>query len=111
MAQAVSRRLFVAEARVHARVTPYVGFVVDEQALGQVFAQNSLIFLCQYHSAVASRLYITCRMNSRSVGDRSSGTWSHPVDMKNSMTVAYSETRRLKITRLLFFNHSYVDEM
>jgi hypothetical protein len=56
MAQAVIRRLFASEARVHARVTPCVGFVVDELALGQVFMQSSLIFLCQYHSAVASRL-------------------------------------------------------
>jgi hypothetical protein len=36
MAQAVSRRLLTAAARVRAQVNP-VGFVVDKVALGQVF--------------------------------------------------------------------------
>jgi hypothetical protein len=37
MAQAVSRRLLTAEARVRSRGQSHVGFVVDEVAMGQVF--------------------------------------------------------------------------
>jgi hypothetical protein len=60
IAQAVSRCLPTAAARVRARVWK-VGFMVDKVALGQVFSEY-FGFPCQYHSTKFSIITITrCR--------------------------------------------------
>jgi hypothetical protein len=48
MAQAVSRRTFIAEARVRSRVSP-CGIFGGQIGTGTVFSSNISVFPCQFH--------------------------------------------------------------
>jgi hypothetical protein len=78
MAQTVSRRPHIAEARVEpGSVQGYV----DKQAFTQVFLRVIRFFPVRI---IPSFLFINIlEMNSRPVGGRSSETSSHPIDMNN----------------------------
>jgi hypothetical protein len=52
--------------------------VVDRVALGQVLLQSS-VFPCQCQSTVNLHTWI----NNRPAGNRSSQSWSHPIEMNN----------------------------
>jgi hypothetical protein len=58
MAQAVSRRPFNAEARVHDQESP--SWICDEETeTGRGFSPTSSVFPCQYHFAVAVNKHIS----------------------------------------------------
>jgi hypothetical protein len=77
LAQADSRRPVTAEAWV----SPCG---ITEWHWGR-FCSDFFGFPCQYHSTVALHTRIIWGMNNSPTGDRSSETWSQPIDMKNSM--------------------------
>jgi hypothetical protein len=58
IAQAVSRRSVIMEARVRARVSSY-GICGGLSGTGTGFSQSSLVFDCQYNSAVYLHIHIS----------------------------------------------------
>jgi hypothetical protein len=81
MAQAVSRRLLTAEARV----SPCV-FVMDKVALGHAFWELFLSFTLSISFRRGSSCAdIIWRMNNRPVDGSSSQTSSRPINMKNKL--------------------------
>jgi hypothetical protein len=79
MAQAVSSRSLIAEARLRGG-SVHVRLVVDKMALEQVLLQSSSVFPSQYNSTRAPHSYIIVRPNNRPVGGRSSETRAHSID-------------------------------
>jgi hypothetical protein len=63
MVQVVSRRPLTAEARVRARVNPYVIYG-GKSGIGTGFSPSSSVFPCQYHSAVALQTRIIWGMRN-----------------------------------------------
>jgi hypothetical protein len=78
MALTVNLRPLSAEARVHARLSPY-GICGGRSGTGTGFSPSSLISPCQYYSTVALLYHL--EMNNRLVGERSSEKSSHSIDM------------------------------
>jgi hypothetical protein len=57
MAQAVSRRPVILEARVRARVNP-CGSGGEQSGTGTGFSPSSSVFLCHCHSTVSLQAYL-----------------------------------------------------
>jgi hypothetical protein len=58
---------------------------VGQSGTGTGFSPSSSGIPCHYHSTVAVHIHITWGMNNRLVGDRSSETQSHPIDVNNNI--------------------------
>jgi hypothetical protein len=83
IAQAISRRLPTAAARVRSQVTS-VGFVVDKVALGQVFSEH-FGFLCKFsfHRLLQNHCHIVWGWYNRpNSGRPTKWTQSHPTSKK-----------------------------
>jgi hypothetical protein len=83
MAQAVSRRPLTAEAWASSRLSP-CGICGGQIGTGTGFSPGSLVLPCQYHSTVVPYL----RIIIWAIGDRSSETYSHPIDMNMNIVAS-----------------------
>jgi hypothetical protein len=76
MAQVVSRRSLIAEARIRPCIVPceYCG---GQSVTGTGFSPSSSGFPCQYHSTGSTDSYTTVGLKTRPAGGSSSETYSH----------------------------------
>jgi hypothetical protein len=73
MAQVVSHRPLIAEARVRAQVSS-CGIYGGQDSTETGLSPSSSVFPCEYHSTVAPCTRVIWEMNSRPVGGRNSET-------------------------------------
>jgi hypothetical protein len=92
MAQAVSSRPLIAEARILARVSPVI--CGGQIGTGTGFSPSFSLFPVIIIPPWLFVLIFHWGMNSRPVGGHGSETYSHPIDMKNNISVFWKLVRK-----------------